>query len=102
MKSIRYLSGYLAFVTRFGIGEKYQLNGTILVLLLYLKKGDMGSCENYRPICLINTGYKLFVSILLTCMKKGGVNDRIWGTPFGFRKGKGIADAILLARCLLE
>ena len=66
------------------------------------KKGDMGECGNYRPISLISTGYKLFASIMLARMKAGGADDRIWGTQFGFRKGRGTADAILLARRIVE
>ena len=71
-------------------------------VIALFKKGDMGSCGNYRPISLINNGYKLLASIILTRMKTGGADDRIWGTQFGFRKGRGTADAILLARRLLE
>ena len=62
----------------------------------------MGFSGNYRPISLINTDHKIFVAIILLRMKFGGAENRIWGTQYGFRKGKGIADAILLARRLLE
>ena len=34
-----------------------------LVALIY-KKGDPADCDNYRPICLLSIGYKLFAAML--------------------------------------
>ncbi len=43
------------------------------------KKGDMSVYGNYRPILLINLGYRLFASIILLRMIAGGADSRIWG-----------------------
>ena len=66
------------------------------------KKGDPASCENYRPISLLAIGYKLFATILLRRLKAAGADARIWPTQFGFRIGRGCADALFVARRLLE
>ena len=66
------------------------------------KKGDIGDCANYRPISLIAVGYKLYAHILLQRLKDGGAEMRIWHTQYGFKAGCGTADALLLARRLLE
>ena len=66
------------------------------------KKGDPASCENYRPISLLAIGYKLFATILLRRLNAAGADARIWPTQFGFRIGRGCADALFVARRLLE
>ena len=66
------------------------------------KKGDEGSCENYRPISLLAVGYKLFASILLRRLRRAGAEDRIWTTQMGFRSNRGTGDAIFVARRLIE
>ena len=66
------------------------------------KKGDTSQCENYRPISLLQIGYKLFALILLTRLKAAGAEDRIWRTQFGFRSQYGTRDALFLARRMIE
>ena len=72
------------------------------VVSAIFKKGDPASCENYRPISLLAIGYKLFATILLRRLKDAGADARIWPTQFGFRAGRGCADALFVARRLLE
>ena len=72
------------------------------VVSAIFKKGDLASCENYRPISLLAIGYKLFATILLRRLKAAGADARIWPTQFGFRTGRGCADALFVARRLLE
>ena len=72
-----------------------------LVVAIF-KKGDTAECSNYRPISLLPIGYKLFVSILLSRLKKGGAEQRIWPTQFGFSFGCSTRDALFLARRLIE
>ena len=72
------------------------------VVSAIFKKGDPVSYENYRPISLLAIGYKLFATILLRRLKAAGADARIWPTQFGFRTGRGCADALFVARRLLE
>ena len=72
-----------------------------LVSLIY-KKGDPSDCGNYRPICLLNSAYKVFAMILLKRLQKAGADDRIWCSQFGFRSRRGTADALHCARRAVE
>ena len=72
------------------------------VVSAIFKKGDPASCENYRPISLLAIGYNLFATILLRRLKPAGADARIWPTQFGFRTGRGCANALFVARRLLE
>ena len=66
------------------------------------KKGDPSEASNYRPISLLQIGYKLFAIILLNRLKLAGCENRIWPTQFGFRSGVGTSDALFVARRTLE
>jgi len=72
------------------------------VVTAIFKKGDPAFCENYRPILLLAIGYKLFATILLRRLKAAGADTRIWLPQFGFRAGGGCADALFVAKRLLE
>lgn len=69
---------------------------------MIFKKGDPSKCGNYRPISLLCIGYKVIVSILLQCLKQGGVESEIWNTQFGFRFNSGIFDALFLLRRIID
>ena len=71
-------------------------------IILLFKKGDPANCENYRPISLLSIGYKTLAAILLSRLKAGGAEAKIWETQFGFRSGYGTTDALFIARRLLE
>jgi len=70
--------------------------------VLEIKKGDPSLCGNYRPISLLNLGYKIFASLILGRLKEGGVDDLLWPTQYGFKKGRGTTDALFLIRRKLE
>ena len=62
------------------------------------KKGDASECSNYRPISLLNSGYKLFASIFLSRLKIAGIESLISNTQFGFKSSVSTSDALFLAR----
>ena len=69
---------------------------------MIFKKGDLAQCENYRPICLLQIGYKIFAIILLNRLRDAGAEDNIWRTQFGFKRKCGTIDAVFLARRVME
>ena len=68
----------------------------------FQKKEDPASCENYRPISLLAIGYELFATFLLRRLKATGADTRVHPTQFAFRTGRSCADALFVARRLLE
>ena len=74
---------------------------TSSVAMLF-KKGDPADANNYRPICLLSIAYKLFASLLKQRLLAAGVEDRLWHSQFGFRRGHGTEDAIFVALRKIE
>ena len=70
------------------------------VVLIY-KKGDTSKYENYRPISLLNSTYKVFAAIIQKRVADG-IDEHLQQTQFGFRKKKSTADAIFLTRRVAE
>ena len=62
----------------------------------------MAACSNYRPISLLQIGFKIFAIVLLSRLKAAGAESRIWPTQFEFRSQHGTADALFVARRLLD
>ena len=93
--------GCFSFVIRYGAPKISPMTGIVHVACLF-KKGDPACADNYRPISLLQIGYKLFNSMLLRRVKKAGVEDKLWKTQFGFRTGCGTSDAIFIARRMIE
>ena len=69
---------------------------------LLFKKGDPADCGNYRPISLLCVGYKLLAAILLDRLKDAGAESRLWKTQCGFKSKVGTADALYIARRILD
>ena len=59
-------------------------------------------CDNYRPISLLQIGYKIFSIIILQRLRDGGAQKRIWPTQFGFRQKYGTTDALFVARRVMD
>ena len=65
------------------------------------KKGNPEEPENYRPLSLLNTLFKVMAAIIKNRVE-GELEKQIGETQFGFRKGKGTTQAIYVARRLQE
>ena len=51
------------------------------------KKGDTEKPENYRPISLLQSIYKIYASLIQKRLAKA-LDERIWYTQYGFRAKK--------------
>ena len=71
------------------------------VALVY-KKGDPSECGSYRPICLLNSSYKIFAMILLRRLLAAGADEKLWESQFGFRRCRSTEDALHCARRVIE
>ena len=62
------------------------------VVLIY-KKGNTSKYENYRPISLLGSLYKIFASIVQRRLADG-LDEYVQKTQFGFRRDRSTADAV--------
>ena len=65
------------------------------------KKGDASKLGNYRPISLLQTMYKI-VAALIKERLDAGLDEWLMKTQYGFRKNKSTAQALFLARRLMD
>ena len=61
----------------------------------------MDRCENYRPISLLNSLYKLYTSMLLARFQEA-LGDRISRWQCGFRRGYSVDDAVFSLLRVIE
>ncbi|KAE9412935.1 hypothetical protein Angca_009387, partial [Angiostrongylus cantonensis] len=79
--------------TRYLFECKVPTQWTTSKTALVFKKGDLHDIGNYRPICLLSVGYKLFTRVILNEIDR--TLDE--GQPYeqaGFRKGFSTMDHI--------
>ena len=60
-----------------------------------------GKANNYRPISLLSTAYKLMARILQQRLEKA-IDHRLRDTQFGFRAGRSTSQPVHILRRLLE
>eukprot|EP00439_Symbiodinium_sp_Y106_P055777 s1083_g7.t1 len=65
------------------------------------KRGTMADPNNYRPISLLSTSYKLFARILQERLKMA-TDGKLSCTQYGFRATRSSSPAIHVARRLIE
>ena len=65
------------------------------------EKGDSSNLENYRPISLLQTAYKIVASLIKERLD-AGIDHVVHKTQYGFRRARSTAQAIFLARRLLD
>ena len=73
-------------------------NANIAVLF---KKGSTDNPENYRPIALLNTTYKILASIIQRRLAEG-MDQAIDEMQFGFRKGRSTSQPLQIVRRTAE
>ena len=71
------------------------------VVVSIYKKGDSTSLENYRPISLLTSCYKIVAALVKKRLDKG-LDAWLMQTQFGFRKAKSTSQAIFVARRLQD
>ena len=69
---------------------------------LLFKKGDRALPSNYRLISLLAVGYKNLASMLHQRLLRGGAEERMRSSQFGFRPRRGTADARMLIRRIVD
>ena len=70
-------------------------------LAVIYKKGKTEQPEHYRPIALLNIGYKLMASMIQKILSEA-MDDRIDPAQLGFRKGKSTSQIIRTYRRVQE
>jgi dTDP-4-amino-4,6-dideoxygalactose transaminase len=65
------------------------------------KKGDINNHENYRRISLLNTGYKIYASIIKNKLTKFYEN-LIGEEQNGFHKGRSYSDGYFSLKLIIE
>jgi len=64
-------------------------------------RGERDELKNYRGITLMDTAYKIYASILNNRLEKE-VDERLRETQFGFRKGRGVMDAVYILNYIVN
>ena len=66
-------------------------------LVTLYKKDNVESPANYRPIALLNTLYKIYASLIQRRISEG-LDSRLWGTQYGFRKCRSTSQPLFITR----
>ena len=69
-----------------------------LVVEIYKGKGSTADPNNYRPISLLSTAYKLMARILQQRLEKA-IDHRLRNTKFGFPAGRSTSQSTFYADC---
>ena len=70
-------------------------------VVVIFKEGDSSKFENYRPISLLNTTYKIMAAMIKSRIEEV-IDPFLQDTQFGFRKTKSTVHAIQAVRRLAE
>lgn len=81
--------------------EKLDTDTLIAKVVLIHKKDSKEDFNNYRPISLLNTLYKI-LAIIIQNRISDGLDVHLQATQYGFRKKRGTADALQHVRRMVE
>ena len=70
--------------------------------MLLFKKGDATLPENYRPISLLPTGYKVLASLIHQRLIDGGVDAKIRELQCGLMPKRNCSDTLMLVRRMID
>lgn len=71
------------------------------VICPIFKKGDKKDAKNYRGVTLMDTAYKVYESILNERLMEE-VKDKLEEGQFGFRRGRGMRDAVYVLNHVVD
>jgi hypothetical protein len=80
---------------------QYLKAGKKAIAITIHKKGDVNKQENYRGIRLLNSGYKIYASIIKSKLTEH-YNDEIGEEQNGFRKGRSFSDGHFPLKIIIE
>lgn len=69
--------------------------------MVQLNFGNATLPENYRPISLLPTGYKILAALIHQRLLDGSVDAKIRETQFGFRPKRNCSEALMLIRRMI-
>jgi len=75
--------------------EKVSTDFTQAEVVSIHKKGNAELPQNYRPISLLNTSYKLLTKIYQTRLSNA-IDSQLHDTQFGFRKGRSTSEPLFV------
>ena len=81
--------------------EKVTTDFTQADVVSIYKKGNAELPQNYRPISLLNTSYKILTKIYQTRLSNA-IDRQLHDTQFGFRKGRSTSEALFCVRRLQD
>ncbi|XP_050471575.1 golgin subfamily A member 6-like protein 22 [Bombus huntii] len=65
------------------------------------KRGDKGAVKSYRGVTIMDTAYKIYAGILDERLKVE-IEDKLVESQFGFRKGRGVIDAVYVLNYIID
>ena len=92
----------LSFCNCIWSGQSVPQSWHLQRVAMVFKKEDPAICGNYRPICLLNSAYKVFAMIILRRLLEAGADERMWASQFGFRPKRNTEQALHCVRRAIE
>ena len=93
-------SALLDVINHWWATEEKPQDMTVANIASIYKKGDPSVQENYRPISLLKTAYKIFTHILKNRIEDA-IDHHLQLTQYGFRKGRSTSNAIHIIRGIM-